>query len=160
VQEHDRRAGDAEKLPPRRPASVPSGRGALRAHFSSRNRADMMAAMLRGLSDDLWPEAERALGAGKGSLTILGYVARFPPDEQRRMYELFQELGARGAKRYVECLANPPSPAAMAQRVKRWIAREFPTSEGSELAAALRIAAASLDQPGGDELSDSDAGDG
>ena len=106
----------------------------------SRNKADMISAIDHGLSEELQAELMPLANAGKLSTTILAYVGRFPPERQREMFTLFNRLGARGAKRYVECLTRPPTDAQAAERMVGWATREFPALTFEQLADALRLA--------------------
>jgi hypothetical protein len=123
-----------------RPKKEFSVRKYMTRQMGSRNQGDMIASTCRGLAEDLREELlPQADQGGKINLTMLAYLARFPHEEQREMLELFKALGARGAKRYVECLTRPPSPEEMAKRILRWVTREFPSVPPEDLTRALEL---------------------
>jgi hypothetical protein len=108
-----------------------------------RNQVDIFQAILERMDDDLRRELLTLVDQKKSSLTVVQYVARFPREQQREAFDHLNRLGARGAKRYVECLRRRPSVAEMAMRIRRWARREFPHLSDHELALAL--AKASID---------------
>lgn len=124
---------------------------------TGRNMADMVHAVVRGLEPSLQDELLPLADVGKTTMTVLAYVARYPYAEQRAMFEELNALGSRGAKRYVECLTRPPTTVAIAQRILRWITREFPSLSRKDVALGLRVAAVALlmdesEQKDGDDL--------
>jgi hypothetical protein len=110
------------------------------------NTGTMVRAISNGIDDPLKAELLKLATEGKTTVTVLAYVARFPSDQQREMFEVLNELGSRGAKRYVECLTCPPSESDMAMRIIRWVGREFPSIASQQTAEALRLAALALEQ--------------
>jgi hypothetical protein len=96
------------------------------------------------LDPTLAAELAKLLERGETTLTVLAYVARFPKAQQREAFEHLQGLGARGAKRFVECVTRPPTVPTMAERIARWARREFPPVNASEIAEACRLAAGHL----------------
>jgi hypothetical protein len=99
------------------------------------------------LDPTLAAELAELLERGETTLTVLAYLARFPRDRQRAAFDGLQALGARGAKRLVECVTRPPTVPVMAERIIRWVRREFPPVDPREVAAACRLAASALDEP-------------
>lgn len=105
-----------------------------------RNMADMtMAATYLdpGLKAELSPQVKE----GQLSMTLLAYIGRFPREQQREMLERLRPLGARAAKRYVECQTRPPDEAVIATRLLSWLGREFPGVDRHMIVSALDLAA-------------------
>jgi hypothetical protein len=128
------------------PPSATSHRALAVPHGQApRNQIDMTRAARR-LDSALAAELGELLAGGETTLTVLAYVARFPKDQQREAFEHLQPLGARGAKRFVECVTHPPTVPTMAERIARWVRREFPPVDPSEVAEACRLAARSLER--------------
>jgi hypothetical protein len=123
-----------------RPKKETSAHKAMAGLCGARNGADMLSAVLHGMPKDLQAELLPLADRKEVSVTVLAYVARFPPDQQREMFEVLRPLGARGAKRYVECLTRPPSAMQMGHRIARWAVREFPSLTFDDIAAGLRKA--------------------
>src|SRR5262249_26300000 len=98
-----------------RPKQELSKRREMAKALGSRNAADMASAVLAGLDPELREELLPLAGGKKTTSTILGYVARFPLEKQRAMFNKLNRLGARAAKRYVECLTRPPAPRGSAR---------------------------------------------
>jgi hypothetical protein len=97
----------------------------------------------------LCPELEartKEIVSRPGGLTVLAYAARFPHDEQPEMFELFRKIGARAAKRYVECVMRPPTSETIAVRLLAWLDREFPPVARSLKCEALELALAAASQ--------------
>ena len=120
--------------PTKKRGRPPHPLGGLRKYLTgvvgSRNRADMVM-MCKGLAPDLHDElmSKASWGRKKGTETTVGvvaYLARLPHAEQREAFEMFKQMGARFAKRYVECLNRPPSVNQMVKRIVRWLTTEFP----------------------------------
>ena len=111
----------------------------------TRNNADMVIAVADHLDKDLWAEVAPLADRKEVSMTVLAYVARFPQNQQREMFKVLRKLGARGAKRYVECLTRPPSAMQMGHRIARWAVREFPSLTFDDIAAGLRKALVCLE---------------
>jgi hypothetical protein len=129
-----------------RPLSATSRRALAVPHGQTpRNRIDMARAARR-LDPTRAAELTELLERGETTLTVLAYVARFPKDQQWEAFEHLQGLGARGAKRFVECVTRPPTVPAMAERIVRWARREFPPVDPSEVAEACRLAASRLEE--------------
>jgi len=106
--------------------------------------------MLSRIEKSLVPELKAEvlpLAANKrGMLTILAYVARFAEGTQREAYEVLGPLGARGAKRFVECNIKPPTVEDMVRRISGWLTREFPPRvvDMEDLASACKLVAENL----------------
>lgn len=109
--------------------------------LGTRNKADMTMAVVHGLAEDLKDELSAMADRKETSLTVLAYVARFPHEQQREMFETLNRLGARGAKRYVECLTRPPTIEQMGERIARWLAKEFPSLSFEKMVAGCQKAA-------------------
>jgi hypothetical protein len=107
----------------------------------TRHTADMINAVNHRLAPELQHLVELA-DEGKTTLGVLAYVARFPPDQQGRMFDVLNPLGTRGAKRYVECLTKPPTDRDVAHRLLGWLAREFPAVPDSVIEDGLKRALA------------------
>lgn len=110
-----------------------------------RNQADMLSAVSDRLAPDLRDELFELVDRNKTSLTTLAYVARFPHTHQRQAFDKLNGMGARAAKRYVECVAKPPEVQEIARRIVRFVAREFPPVDTADIVAALRDAADRLE---------------
>ncbi len=111
-----------------------------------RNRADLVAAWLR-LDPRHRDEWLRLADAKQIHGTTLAYLARLPVEDQAVFLSTFRKQGARWAKRFVECLTQPPSHATIAERLLVFARREFPSLvvEADDLAAAFRLAAETLE---------------
>ncbi|HUY32864.1 MAG TPA: hypothetical protein VMV69_08790 [Pirellulales bacterium] len=113
---------------------------------AGRNYADMLSAIVHGIADkDLKSELLRLADTGDTTLTTLAYVARFPHDRQRDAFNMLNGMGARAAKRWVECVENPPGVQKIANVVAMFLAREFPPVEHATLAEALRLLANTIE---------------
>jgi hypothetical protein len=105
-----------------------------------------MASAARQLEPTLATEVSELLASGETTLTVLACVARFPKAQQREAFDHLQALGSRGAKRFVECVTRPPTVPNIAERIVRWVRREFPPVDPSEVAEACRLAANRLER--------------
>jgi hypothetical protein len=148
-----RPSGDSESRNPTktvgRPPSATSRRALAVPHGDvPRNQIDLTRAASR-LDPTLAAELGELLERGETTLTVLAYLARFPRHRQRAAFVDLQALGARGAKRLVECVSRPPTVPVMAERIVRWVRREFPPVDPSEVAAACRLAASLLEEQRG-----------
>jgi hypothetical protein len=120
-----------------RPRKENSVRRILVGFCRSRNQVDMLSALdglAPGLAEELLPLADQR----KTTVGVLAYVARFPWAQQRRMFEVLNALGTRGAKRYVECLYHPPGFLDVARRLGQWLRREFPGVDHEVIVQGLR----------------------
>jgi len=115
----------------------------LKAICGARNGADMIGSCMR-----LHPEHSAAwlqcADKREISMTALAYLARFSHERQVELFDTFRTLGARGAKRYVECLTRPPTPEQIAERILNWIGHEFPSVACEKVGEGLEIAAVSV----------------
>ena len=111
----------------------------------SRNNADMIVAAVKGIADPWRTELMEMVDRHETSMTVVACVAKFPPDQQREAFALFQKRGARWAKRYCDGMSNPPTPLAIKLRLLKWCAQEFPTVPGETMVEALRWAAESIE---------------
>ena len=112
----------------------------------NRNSADMWLSVSRGLNPKLEKKLMAMVAEGKTTMTVLAYLAKFPHDQQEERFKVLNLLGARGAKRYVECLTKPPSVTDMARRIHLWVFREFPCVPPEDVTAALRLTAAVFEE--------------
>jgi hypothetical protein len=115
--------------------------------FGSRNKADMSIAVMHGLAPAIRDELLARADRGEVSMTTLAYLARLVPAEQVVLAEHFVKNGARGSKRFIECLTRPPDEAAIAKRVLGFVAREYPAGPVAPrlVAAALHRAARAIE---------------
>jgi hypothetical protein len=79
-------------------------------------------------------------------VTVVLYVSRFPPHQQRAALEKLSRLGARASKRWVECALRKPSAEEMARRILTWVSQEFPDGavDPADLAVACDMVAEKL----------------
>jgi hypothetical protein len=105
--------------------------------LGSRNKQDMLWDIEgRIIDEDFRRELLAMCDNKQTTLTVVACVARFKPEDQRRAFEVLNKLGARGAKRFVESLRDPPSRDVIAGRLVRWLKREFPLATDEDLALA------------------------
>lgn len=109
-----------------------------RAFRWPRNQLDAHRAVMLNVDRDFARELLQLVDEKKTTMTVVQQVARFPREDQRAAFALLNRLGARAAKRWVECQINPPTREQMAGRLVAWARREFPTATVDDLTAAFR----------------------
>jgi hypothetical protein len=105
----------------------------------TRHQADMTSAALAGLAPGLHDRWLPLLDKKETTFTIIGCVARFPHERQEQMFEHFQGIGTRAAKRFVECMRKPPARGVVAKRTLAWLLREFPTLSMADLLQGMEL---------------------
>lgn len=78
-----------------------------------------------------------ASGDGRGWASVVEFVARFQPGDQRWAWEQARSRGVRWLKRYVETQNNPPDSDVIAERFAAWIDREYPAVDTEIILEAL-----------------------
>ena len=81
----------------------------LRGRCRSRNQVDMIVANLGRRHYKLIPEVLRLIDRRKSPWTLLGYLARFPPEQQLEQFRFFDKLalGLRSVSSNVETVPQP-----------------------------------------------------
>jgi len=78
--------------------------------------------------------------------TIVYCVSKFRVEDQPKAFVFFTNIGSRAAKRWIECRNNPPTIDAIARRITKYLAREFPGVPDSQVVAALEAITETLEQ--------------
>ena len=99
---------------------------------------------------NLIPEIREDLAAqavaGTTTRAVVKAVASFAPSQQREAFTLMNSIGARAAKRWIQCQRNPPTCERMADRIVQGAAREFPAVPLGDLAQALLLASDGVEE--------------